>query len=118
MENTIQELKNSYYDYVIKIANGCQYIANQLRLGKATGALEGIVDLSEGLEALLKIEGFLTEQHWTVKSRLEEANAYLVEINSALIDGDYVTVADIFEYEIQPIFDSASEWVFTFEGGM
>ncbi|WP_342581020.1 hypothetical protein [Ureibacillus sp. FSL W7-1570] len=112
MEKLINEIKNSYYEYVVKIAPGCEIIANKLRIGEIEDALYNIIQFSEGLSWLLAVEEKLKEQHFMINSRISEAQELLKEINEALEHKDFITVADLFEYEIQPLFNSASEWTF------
>lgn len=112
MENLLLETKQSYYEYIRKINTGCIYIANELRIGNINEALSTVVNLAEGLQWLLSVEELMKKNEYIIKSRISEVNEYLNEINEALGNNDYVQVADLFEYEIQPIFSSASEWIF------
>lgn len=109
----LEELKNSYYEYVSKIADGCQIIANLIRKGEYEQAFNTIGDFAEGTAWLLTVEQSLENQGQKINSRISEANDFLVEINTALEQQDIVTIADLFEYEIQPLFSSAAEWTFT-----
>ncbi|MER2108710.1 MAG: hypothetical protein ABS949_17425 [Solibacillus sp.] len=108
----IEELKSSYYEYVNKIADGCQMIAKLIRKGEYEQAFNAVVDFAEGIEWLLTVEKSLEGQGQQINSRLNEANDFLLEINTAFEQQDIVTIADLFEYEIQPLFSSASEWIF------
>ncbi|MCS5503271.1 hypothetical protein NY607_19375 [Lysinibacillus sp. A4] len=108
----LQETQHSYYDYVVKIEGGCQQIANCLRTGKESDAFEMLMDLSEGIEWLVTVEHKMREYFYGIKSRLPEVLGMLKEVKQALEIGDIVTVADLFEYEIAPMFVSASEWTF------
>lgn len=109
----LQEIKDSYYAYVSKVGDGCLTIANLFRQGKAQNAFESIVAFAEGIEWLVAAESALANEGFTINSRIIEANEFLIEINEALENQDLVTVADLFEYEIHPLFSSASEWLFT-----
>lgn len=113
MQNELlQETQHSYYDYVVKIEGGCQQISNNLRTGKQVEAFEMIADLSEGVEWLITVEKHMLEKHYRINSCLNEMIDMLKEVSQALEIGDSVTVADLFEYEIAPMFMSASEWTF------
>ncbi|MCP1143740.1 hypothetical protein [Lysinibacillus endophyticus] len=112
MENLIDDIKHSYYEYVSKIAPGCEAIANQLRLGEINDALHLIINFAEGLSWLLSVEEKMKEYELKINSRIGEAQSFLKEINHELEQGDYITVADLFEYEIYPLFSSSTEWVF------
>ncbi|MEY2371416.1 hypothetical protein [Lysinibacillus capsici] len=112
MNELMQETQQSYYEYVIRIEQGCHQIANMLRIGQQADALQMIIDLSEGMGWLVSVEHYMIEQNYKVNSQTKEALVMLNEINHALEISDFVTVADLFEYEIAPLFASASEWIF------
>lgn len=113
MQNELMELKNTYYDYVGNVSEGCQTIANTLRQEELIQAFQSIANFAEGLEWLLTVEHAMQVQGWTINSRIEEAQWVMKEINAALENQDLTLTADLFEYELVPIFLSASEWVFT-----
>ncbi len=108
----LNELKDSYYDYIVKVPQGLQMIVNFLSKNELEKAYNGIADLAEGLEFLLKIELVLKEKQFTVNSRIEEAITIFAEMNESLVNGDHIFLKDLIEYELSPIFISASEWVF------
>lgn len=112
MENLLVETRESYYEYISKVETGCLTIANQLRIGNMNEAFSGIMNLAEGIQWLLSVEQLMLANNYKIKSRINEANDYLKDINEALENEDYVQVADLFEYEIHEIFSSASEWIF------
>lgn len=114
MQN-IDEIKNTYYEYISKIADGCSHIAGAIRNDRIHEGISSLLDLVEGLAWLTTVEEHLSEQGYTNNSRLQEANDYLNEINEGLEIKDYTLVADIFEYELVPLFSSASEWIFSKE---
>lgn len=106
------ETQQSYYEYVVKIKGGCQQIADHLRAGKQAEAFGLIANLSEGIAWLVTVEQHMSENFLRVNSRMNEVVDMLNEVNQAIEIGDIVTVADLFEYEIGPMFESASEWTF------
>lgn len=108
----IQDIKQSYYEYISKVGEGCLTIANLIRTGKHQDAFASILDFTEGIEWLLMVEQALHNQGYAINSRIAEANEFLQEINSAFENQDFVTIGDLFEYEIHPLFSSASEWIF------
>jgi len=112
MENLIDDIKQSYYEYVSKIAPGCEAIANQLRLGNNNDALQSIINFAEGLSWLLSVEEGMGENGFKISTRIAEVQSFLVEVNFELEQSNYITVADLFEYEIYPLFSSSTEWVF------
>lgn len=113
MHEEINEVKNTYYEYVRDVNLGCKTIAITLRKGELAQAFQSIEHFAEGLEWLLTVENAMQVQGWTINSRIEEAQWVMKEINEALENKDLTLMADLFEYELVPIFLSASEWVFT-----
>lgn len=113
--NELQEIKESYYKYIGKLGEGCLTLADLIRQGKDEEAFISIENFAEGMQWLVAAENLLRQEGYTINSRIPEANEYLVELNEALSIQDMVTVADLFEYEIHPLFSSASEWIFTEE---
>lgn len=112
MNELMQETQKTYYEYVLRIEQGCQQIANMFRIGQQAEALQTIIDLSEGMGWLVAVEQHMAEQNYKINSQTKDALEMLNEVNEALEIGDFVTVADLFEYEIAPMFASASEWIF------
>lgn len=108
----MNELKDSYYEYIVKIPQGLQTTLNLLTNNELEKAFNGIVNLAEGLEFLLKIEQVLAESGLKSNSRIEEAMSVFTEINSSLENQDYILLKDLIEYELIPLFGSASEWGF------
>ena len=108
----VNELKNSYYEYIAKIPQGLQTIVNFLANNELESAFNSIADLAEGLEFLLKIEQALKEQNIYINSRIMEVISIYSEINDSLVNEDYVLLKDLVEYELIPVFISTSEWVF------
>ncbi|WP_249073448.1 hypothetical protein [Lysinibacillus sp. BPa_S21] len=110
-QQLINDIKQSYFDYISKVTNGCKDIAFKIRSSNTAEAILYIEQFAEGLQWLLDVEKKFTEIGYTVKSRIHEASIYFNDINEALENKDYVMLADIFEYELPNVFDSASEWV-------
>ena len=80
----INELKESYYEYITKIPQGLQTIVNLLANNETGQAFNSIADLAEGLEFLLKVEQALKEQSFQINSRIEEVLEIYNEIKSKI----------------------------------
>ena len=115
-EFQLNELKNSYYDYISQIPNGLQNIIAFISNNKVEQALNGIANLAEGLEFLLTVEQAFKQENLTINSNINQAMEFIREINASLVNQDYILLKDIIEYELIPIFSSSSEWVFTVKG--
>lgn len=109
----LQDLKDTYYEYIGKVGSGCLTVANLIRAGHYQDAFQGIIDFAEGMQWAITVEASLQEQGYVINSRIAEASELLTDVNEALETQDMITVADLFEYEIHPLFSSASEWIFT-----
>ena len=48
MDKIILETQKNYYEYISKIGEGCQIIADKIREGNSELAIYSIIDLSEG----------------------------------------------------------------------
>ncbi|WP_342473030.1 hypothetical protein MHH70_08230 [Metasolibacillus sp. FSL H7-0170] len=108
----INELKNSYYEYIAKIPQGLQTIINLLVNNELEKVFNSIADLAEGIEFLLKVEQAFKEQGIFTNSRIAEAITIFKNLNDSLANEDFILLKDLVEYELIPIFSSASEWVF------
>ncbi|TKI53498.1 hypothetical protein FC756_23500 [Lysinibacillus mangiferihumi] len=108
----IKELKDLYYEYTQRIAPGINSIVLKLRSNDLEAAFADIFNFSEGIEALIKIEQALMSESYKINSRITEATEIFLQVNEAIEQEDITLVADIFEYEILPLFVSCSEWTF------
>lgn len=93
-----------YAEYIKRVPQGCVFIADALREDRIDDALKGIHDFSEGVLWLSHISQLLQKENINVKLDIKKIQQYLIEINEGLIKQDYVVVADMFEYEVEPFF--------------
>lgn len=100
------EIINSYNEYTAKVSTGVVEIARVLREDNTTLALEMIKDFSEGVVWLIQVGAILKENDYYVDTDFMKMNEFLEEINEGLQLQDFVLVADIFEYEVAPFFES------------
>jgi len=108
----VNELKTSYYEYIANVPQGLKIIINFLAENEMEKAFNSIADLAEGLSFLLKVEDAFKEQNILINSRITEAVTIFNEVNESLVNEDYIMLKDLIEYELLPIFSSASEWTF------
>ncbi|WNF33638.1 hypothetical protein RI196_02820 [Aeribacillus composti] len=109
MENIIHETQESFYQYIERVAAGSQTIADYLREDKIGEAIELIVQFSEGMGWLTKVVELMENHKYTIDINFSNINPFLHEINDGIERQDYVIVADMFEYEIQPFFEEAKK---------
>ena len=98
------EMLVEYNEYVKKVPQGCVFIADSLREDRIDDALKGIHDFSEGVLWLSHISQLLQKGNMNVALNIQKIQQYLIEINEGLMKQDYVVVADMFEYEVEPFF--------------
>jgi hypothetical protein len=109
MTNLIYETQHSFYQYVERVAVGSQTIADHLREDKVGEAMQLIAQFSEGITWLTQVIVLMREHKYHIDIDPSQMNEFLLEINDGLERKDYVIVADMFEYEIQPFFEEAKE---------
>ncbi|WP_102692927.1 hypothetical protein [Rummeliibacillus pycnus] len=105
MEKIVFETQQSYYEYIQNVVKGCQNISDHLREDNTSEALQEIYQFTEGIDWLVKVEELMLHHNFTIQSHVREAVPFLIEINESLDKQDFVYVADLFEYELQPIFE-------------
>ncbi|BAK17701.1 hypothetical protein SSIL_3278 [Solibacillus silvestris StLB046] len=98
------EILIEYTDYVKRVPQGCVFIADSLREDRIDDALKAIHDFSEGVLWLSHISQLLQKENINVALNIQKIQQYLIEINEGLMKQDYVVVADMFEYEVEPFF--------------
>lgn len=111
METIIKETIESYNNYLQKIPNGCQQIANILREDESKKeGLSSILNFSEGITWIIDANLLLAKNGYVNEISINKINDYLEEINNSLGIGDYFSVADLFEYEIKPFFENCKPY--------
>lgn len=101
---TLIELVTDFNQYVSKIPNGCEYIANALRSSNPKEGFKGIQDFSEGVLWLADATELLNHNEIPYDFDLSKAEYFLQLINTKLEREDYLAVADIFEEDIASFF--------------
>ncbi|GEK33617.1 hypothetical protein [Kurthia sibirica] len=101
----MEEIIESYNEYLTKLPGGCLAIATLLREGDLHGALSSIKDFSEGTGWIMQVNEKLAAVSTIEKIDFKRIQEFLLEINSGLEIQDFVLVADLFEYEIAPFFE-------------
>ena len=105
MENLVIETQQSYYEYIQNVVEGCQSISDHLREDNTSEALQEIYQFTVGIDWLVKVEELMIKHNFIIQSHVKEVVPFLIEINKSLDKQDFVYVADLFEYELQPIFE-------------
>lgn len=105
----IIEVVESYNAYIQNVAPGSLQIAEHLRKDEVQEALQMILQFSEGMGWLVQASDLLSQNNVKVNLQVEKIHEFLNEINTGLEIQDYVLVADMFEYEIAPFFEQATQ---------
>lgn len=109
MEELLLETIGSYNEYIGNIPAGAENVTNLLREDKIEEASQEIKNFSEGLLWLIEVKNVLTKIDIKVDLQIEKIQEILEEINEGLVKGDFVLVADMFEYEVAPFFASVNK---------
>lgn len=104
MEQLINDVKESYNQYIYKIPSGSIQIAELLREENIVEAGEIIKQFSEGVSWLIEATRLLNINGVSVSFDSLKIKDFLNEINEGLEIQDFNFVADLFEYEIAPFF--------------
>lgn len=107
--NELIEVIESYNQYMKNIAPGSLAIAEHLRNDEIGDALKLILQFSEGMGWVMEASELLQQNSVNVVLKIEQIHEFLEEVNNGLEMQDYVLVADMFEYEIAPFFESVVE---------
>lgn len=105
MEIQLNDIVESYNQYISKIPTGCTRIVELFHQDQSVEALNHIADLSEGIGWLVSAKNYLLTNDINIDWDEKELIDYLEEINKGLELQDYVLVADLIEYEIIPFFE-------------
>lgn len=108
MEQIVADSIESYNVYLKKIPEGCLEVAEKLRNNEVSDALKLILDFSEGAAWLADASTLLQSMNVTVELPVSKIHEFLNEVNNGLEIQDYVLVADMFEYEIAPFFQTCA----------
>ena len=107
--NEVNEVVDSFNQYIRNIAPGSFQIAEHLRKDEIQAALQLILQFSEGMGWLVQASELLNQNDVKVRLEVEQIHEFLQEINNGLEIQDYVLVADMFEYEIAPFFEQVAD---------
>lgn len=105
LNKMIQESMESYKEYAAKLPGGCQQIADHLRSDSVLVAIDMIRQFSEGVTWLTDMNTILHNNNAILPLETSRIFEFLEEVNNGLGIQDYVIVADMFEYELQPFFE-------------
>lgn len=103
--NEIDEIILTYNMYIKKVPNGCQVIVNKLRANTIENAMLDITDFTDGIEWIFRVNAYLSDVDNVPNIPKAKIDEFLKEVNLGLEYQDYFVVADIFEYEIIPLFN-------------
>nr|WP_054549764.1 hypothetical protein [Lysinibacillus sphaericus] len=112
MNELLLDTQQSYYDYVVKVQDGCQMIASSFQSSNLEQAFQMIADFSEGLEWLVTVEQHMQANHYVINSHIQEVIERLTILNGLLEKREIEAITYLFQNEIAPLFASASEWTF------
>ncbi|KPN97422.1 hypothetical protein [Lysinibacillus sp. ZYM-1] len=106
MNEMILDIINSYNGYLEKIPQGCESIIKKAKSEVPLEAMQLISQFTEGVDWLVQVNEKLASLGYENPLYVMKIHEYLEEINKGLEIQDFLRVADIFEYEIKPYFES------------
>ncbi|WP_019153837.1 hypothetical protein [Robertmurraya massiliosenegalensis] len=109
MTNIIFETQQSFYEYINNVSNGSQEISDALREDRIGESLGMIIQFTEGVGWISQVISLMQEQNYFIDIDTSQIHEFLEEINDGLEIQDFIVVADMFEYEIQPFFEEAAK---------
>lgn len=109
MTTLILESIESYNQYIDRLPSGCLKISELIRSDEIREALTMILDFGEGVTWLNEMNELIKKSGYTVHLEISKIHEYLNEINEALSIQDFIIVADMFEYEIAPFFETVEK---------
>lgn len=108
-EKQLYNLIESLQQYIIKVPNGCNKIAEFLRNGERMTAYNSINDFIEGMDWITSSLEILSGNNYIISFDREQLNKLLLELNDALIKQDEGVIADLFDYEIADFFEEVDK---------
>lgn len=108
MNSEIKEVLETCFEYMNKLNAGILTTAQDFQNGNYYEALEQTVQITEGLEWVIKVIN-LNKELYDEELQNQELNEKLNEALEALENQDYILIGDLFEYEISPKIESYIE---------
>ena len=103
----VSETMESYYDYVTKLEAGCVAIVHSFKNDVLPEALQGVINLSEGLSWLLEAEKLLEVHSFKIESPIQQISPLFSKISSSIEDNHFDEVVRLIESELMPLFKNA-----------
>jgi hypothetical protein len=108
----IEEIKESYHDYALKLEGGVMNIVNSLKSNNTQEGIAGIQALSEGITWMLDTESLLEAHSFKSNSPIQTISPLFEKINAALAVENFEQVSELLEIELLPMLKDAKDWTF------
>lgn len=108
MNQLIIDTMDSYNEYLKKVSEGSQIIADLIREDRLQEAMKSILEFSNGTMWLIDVNNLLENNGFSNPLYIEKIKEFLNEINVGIERQDFILVADMFEYEIKPFFEECT----------
>lgn len=105
-EFTPQSILEDYQQYITRLPEGLKHLIQDFRDNSLDEAFQSLKDLSDGLTWLVSASDFLRISEMNADFDIEKVTDALNDVNEALMNKDYLLVADILEYELYEYFNS------------
>lgn len=107
-QQLIYETIESIKEFLPKVSETCLLITKQVRTDNESQAMGHINEFIEAVEWLIQAINGIKTLGYPLNIETMEINEYLLETKEGLEVNDLVLIADMFEYELHPIFE---DWI-------
>lgn len=114
MEPIIIETLDSLKEYTPRLKEASESIAESLQSGDQNKSVQQLPQFFEGIQWVVSAINGLKQNGYDLSVDTLYLNEFLKEIEEAIINQDYVLLADLLEYEISPILEAWIEKIDTF----
>ena len=112
MEQLVKETLESCLDYLPKLIRAVSEIPEMLQSGNEAAGIRLLPPVFDGLQWVMEAIQGMQRNGFLREVDLGSLAKHFKELESALEIRDYVLIADLFEYEIEPVLE---EWLKTIE---
>lgn len=108
MDQLIIETIESMENYLPKLIKALEEMAEHFQNGAQNEAIHQLPTAFEGIEWIVSAINGLRNNGYFIDLEVLTLNKFLIEVEDALKNQDYILLADLLEYEIKPILE---EWL-------
>jgi hypothetical protein len=115
-EQLIHETILSIEEFLPKVSDTCLIIPKQMRSDNESQAMYHINEFIVGVDWLIQAINGVKLLGCKINIDTKEINQHLLETKEGLESNDLVLIADMFEYELHPIFEGWTNEIYQYKG--